>query len=225
MIVNLIVQIVLWFGGIGVILFGLAGTLRWMGAWVFLAELTSCGLVSGLLLAKHDPALLKERLRLAPAEGQPVQDKQLMVMLFATMLAWLIVMPLDAVRFGWSWVPVWLKVVGAIGLPLSMWITYRTFRANSFAVPTVRIQRERGHALITSGPYAYVRHPMYAGALIMFASTSLLLGSWWALALLPVFLALFGVRTGLEERTLRTGLDGYDTYTARVRYRLIPGIW
>ena len=102
---------------------------------------------------------------------------------------------------------------------------YWTMRANSFAAPVVKIQKDRGQAVITTGPYAIVRHPMYFGALFYIAGTSLVLGSWWGLATVPILALLLGIRIGIEEKTLRTGLDGYDDYARRVRWRLIPLIW
>ena len=98
-------------------------------------------------------------------------------------------------------------------------------RENSFAAPVVKIQKDRGHRVITTGPYGYVRHPMYFGALFFFIGTSLVLGSWWGLAFTLVFATLLCIRIPIEERALRAGLEGYDAYAARVRYRLIPLIW
>ena len=89
----------------------------------------------------------------------------------------------------------------------------------------VRVQSERGHSVISTGPYAYVRHPMYTGAVLFLIGIALLLGSWWGLVLSPIFAAIFAVRTGIEENTLLTGLPGYTDYAARVRYRLVPGVW
>jgi protein-S-isoprenylcysteine O-methyltransferase Ste14 len=102
-----------------------------------------------------------------------------------------------------------------------MWVMHE----NSFAAPVVKVQSERGHRVIDSGPYAWVRHPMYSGSLLFLAGTSLLLGSWWGVAMTPLFTVLFGIRTGIEERTLTVGLPGYGDYTSRVRYRLLPGVW
>lgn len=89
----------------------------------------------------------------------------------------------------------------------------------------VKIQDERGQRVIRTGPYSYVRHPMYAGAILFFAGTALLLGSWWGLALVLVFVVLLAIRTFIEEKTLRIGLRGYNDYAAQVRDRLIPMVW
>jgi protein-S-isoprenylcysteine O-methyltransferase Ste14 len=134
-------------------------------------------------------------------------------------------MPLDAVRFRWSQVPAWAQAIGALLIALCMYLCYLTFRENSYAAPVVKIQRERGHRVVSTGPYAYIRHPMYAGALLFFIGTPLLLGSWWGLLAAPVIAAMLAVRAVLEERTLADELPGYRDYISRVRYRLIPGVW
>jgi protein-S-isoprenylcysteine O-methyltransferase Ste14 len=132
---------------------------------------------------------------------------------------------LDAVRFGWSFVPPWVQVIGALSVLLSVWIGYRAMRENSFAAPVVKIQKDRGQTIVTTGPYRYVRHPLYGGALLFFVGMPLLLGSWWGLAVVPLLIAALGVRIQIEEKLLRTGLPGYDDYAQRVRYRLIPFVW
>lgn len=108
---------------------------------------------------------------------------------------------------------------------LSTLFTLWVFRENSFAAPVVKLQAERAQRVISTGPYAHVRHPMYSGMMLFFAGVPLLLGSWWGLAMTPLFLALFAVRIRIEERTLREGLPDYADYAARVRYRLLPGVW
>jgi len=98
-------------------------------------------------------------------------------------------------------------------------------RTNSYATAVVRIQDERGHQVISTGPYAFVRHPMYSGAAFYFVGIALLLGSWYAVAIAVVLIALFGLRAVWEENTLKAELAGYSDYAQRVRYRLIPGVW
>jgi protein-S-isoprenylcysteine O-methyltransferase Ste14 len=140
-------------------------------------------------------------------------------------LAWLLLMPLDAVRFHWSQVPAWLQVVGAILLLCSCVLFFLTFRENSFLSPAVRVQTDRGQTVVSTGPYHYVRHPMY-GAVIPYAlGTTLLLGSWYGLLLGLILVVMVARRAVLEERTLRAELHGYDAYLAQVKYRLVPYIW
>jgi protein-S-isoprenylcysteine O-methyltransferase Ste14 len=141
------------------------------------------------------------------------------------LFAWLVLMPLDAVRFHWSRMPFLPQVVGAVALVGSFFLISLTFRENAFLSPTVRIQKERGHTVISTGPYHYVRHPMYAGGLLLFFGTPLLLGSWYGLLLLLLFLPGMAVRIVMEERALREDLPGYTAYTTQVTYRLIPHFW
>jgi len=221
---KLIVQTTLWVAAMGALLFVPSGTLAWPGAWVFLAEIWGLGLAVGFWLLRYDPVLLKERTGGFVQRDQPPVDKLLVVTLIVVYVAWLALMGLDR-RYLWSSLPIWLEVVGAVGVFLSVYIGYLTFRENRFASPAVKIQTERAHNVVTTGPYRYVRHPMYAGALFHFAGLPLLLGSWWGLIALPLFIALFRIRIAIEEKTLRTALKGYDDYAARVRYRVIPLIW
>jgi protein-S-isoprenylcysteine O-methyltransferase Ste14 len=104
-------------------------------------------------------------------------------------------------------------------------MTWLTFRENSFAAPVIKIQKERGQRVISSGPYRYVRHPMYSGALLYFVGVPLQLGSWLGLFCAPLLIGAVVVRIGIEERALRKDLVGYDAYAEEVRYRLIPGMW
>jgi len=224
MVARLIVQTILWFGVMGAVLFLSAGTLDWPGAWAFLVLMVALSFTMGESLARHDPGLMNERLGSPIQKDQPAADKVLLSVLLLAIFGWLALMGLD-VRFGWTAVPASLQVVGAVVLLLSIWICYRTMLENSFAAPVVKIQANRHQTVITTGPYSYVRHPMYAGAVIFFAGTALLLGSWWGLAAVLVFVVLLVIRVYVEEKTLRTGLRGYGDYASHVRYRLIPMVW
>ena len=225
MLVRLLVQTVLCLGVMAILLFVPAGTIRWTGAWIFLIETFVISVVFGLWLARHDPALLKERLRPPIQEGQSIQDKIVTGLLVLLFFGWFAFMALDAVRFQWSSVPAWLQVPGALGVFVACYIGYLTLRENTFAAPVVKIQKERAHTVITSGPYRFVRHPMYAGMIFYLFFTPLLLGSWWGLLWGLVLLGLFAIRIQIEEGTLRRELLGYNEYAERVRYRLIPGVW
>lgn len=225
MVSNLIIKTVVWTAFQAVILFVAAGTVRWPAGWVFLAEMTGLGLALTLWLAHHDPALLAERMSAGFQATQKTWDKVFMASLFTFWTGWYVLMALDAVRFRWSQVPIWLQAVGALLIALSMWGFYLTFRENSYAAPVVKIQTERGHRVVSTGPYAYVRHPMYAGALLLFIGIPLLLGSWYGLAAAALVTALLVARTVMEERTLADELPGYREYRERVRWRLVPGVW
>ncbi len=225
MIGRLIWQTLAWLACMGVLLFVPAGTLRWPAAWVFLVEMGALGLTGGFWLARRDPELLRERLSPLVQRDQVASDRVLMAIFIFLFAAWLVLMALDARHFGLWHFPLWLRVLGAVLIALSMYIGLLTFRENSFAAPVVKVQRERGHRVVTTGPYGFVRHPMYAGALLMFIGTPFLLCSVWGLVAVPVMIALLGVRIVIEERTLRTNLEGYTEYVERVPYRLIPFVW
>ena len=157
--------------------------------------------------------------------GQSRADRALMAVFLALTVAWLVAMALDAMRFRLSHVPAWLQGVGALAVALCFYLAFLTFRANTYAAAAVRVQAERGHRVVTDGPYAVVRHPMYAGAILYLLGTPLLLGSRYGLAFAPVSIAMLAVRAVMEERMLTRALDGYPGYAARVRWRLIPFVW
>ena len=213
MIAKLLLQNTFFVVAMGALLFASAGTLHWPGAWAFLATSAILGPACGLWLAKTDPALLAERMRLTARE-QPAADKKFMLVFAVSAFVWLVAMGLDR-RMQASAVPLALQALGLAMYLLSTGFIMWVFRENSFAAPIVRVQAERHHHVISSGPYAWVRHPMYSGVMLFFVGVALLLGSWWGLA----------VRTHIEERALLADLPGYADYAARVRYRLLPGIW
>ena len=208
-----------------VLLFVPAGTLAWPAAWIFLVEFSLASALITRWLLRHNPALLEERMKPPIQRDQKPWDKALMALFLFLWCSWFDAMALDAVSFGWSVVQLWLRILGAIAIAVSLYIMVLIMRTNSFAVPVVKIQAERGHHAISDGPYAIVRHPMYGGALLLILGTPLLLGSWWGLALSPLLVLLFAARAVMEEHTLIAELPGYADYAARVRYRLIPMVW
>lgn len=210
---------------LGAILFGAAGTLDWPQAWFYLVFTAVMSFWFGAWLARHDPALLAERLGSLIQRDQKRWDKILMVFMLALWIGWLALMGLDAKRFHWSEVPLALQITGFGLICLGGYVVWLTFKENSYAAPVIKIQKERGHLVVSTGPYAHVRHPMYAGALLFIAGMPLLLGSWWGFAAGAVLALLIAVRAVLEERTLAAELAGYADYAARVRYRLVPRVW
>lgn len=216
---------IVWFILIGALLFWPAGTFDWPEAWVFLAEFFGGSLFMVVWLARRDPGLLRQRMGGAFQKGQVFWDKIFMAVMMLVWYGWLVLMVLDAKRWAWSHMPLWLEGIGGILIPLGFGAVFYTFRENSYAAPVIRIQEERGQRVIDTGPYAIVRHPMYSGAILYMLGMPLLLGSWIGLAVLPLIIAFLIVRIFLEERTLRRGLSGYGEYASRVRWRLIPGLW
>ena len=224
MIVKLLLQNLIWVVAMGALLFVPAGTLHWPAAWVFLGTIAILGVACGLWLAKTDPALLAERMHPMMQSGQPAADKKFMLAFGFAALIWFLAIGLD-VRYRVSDVPVALQALGCTMLLLSTGFTMWVMRENSFAAPVVKLQTERGHRVISTVPYAWVRHPMYTGTILFFVGAPLLLGSWWGVAMSPLFAVLFAIRTRIEERALIAGLPEYAGYTAQVRYRLLPGLW
>ena len=224
LLIKALVWTVVSFLIIALALFLPAGTVLWPAGWVFLILLLGFTLVNIGLLFTSSPGLLEERLSLSQP-GQKTWDKALISLGYLLGLAWAMLMPLDAVRFHWSHVPLFLQIVGAIVLIGSFPLVILTFRENAFLSPAVRIQEERGQTVISTGPYHYVRHPLYASAILFFLGTPLLLGSWYGLLFALVPIAWMAVRAVLEERVLREELPGYDAYMAQVKYRLIPYVW
>ncbi len=205
-------------------LFLAAGTIAWPAGWIWLILLHVWLLIGIGLLLKYNRGLLQERLSISQS-NQKAWDKVFLLLYELFLFAWLALMPLDAMRFHWSLMPLVLQVIGVIALIASFLLISLTFRENAFLSPMVRIQEERGQTVISTGPYHYVRHPMYAGGFLLFLGTPLLLGSWYGLFLFLLFLPSVAVRAILEERMLREELPGYEAYMTQVKYRLIPYVW
>jgi protein-S-isoprenylcysteine O-methyltransferase Ste14 len=223
MVAKLLLQNTFFVVAMGALLFASAGTLHWPGAWAFLITNALLGPAFGLWLARTDPGLLAERMRLYAPE-QPVADKKFMLVLVAVIVIWLVAMGIEQRGHGLGF-PLLPQVLGLAMYLLSMLFIMRVFRENSFAAPVVKVQTERHHRVVSTGPYAFVRHPMYSGIMLFFVGAPLLLGSWWGVAMAPVFAVLFAIRVRIEERALIAGLPDYADYAARVRYRLVPGVW
>ena len=224
MIVRLLLQNTVVTAAMGALLFAAAGTLHWPGAWVFLITSVLLGPLCGWWLYRIDPALLAERLRPVLQKDQPAADKVFMVSFIVAILGWLVAMGLDRRHLASNMNVAWQSLGFALFIASTLF-TLWVFRENSFAAPVVKLQAARAQRVISTGPYAHVRHPMYSGMILFFASVPLILGSTWGLAIVPLFLVLLAIRIGIEERTLMAGLSGYADYAARVRYRLLPGLW
>jgi protein-S-isoprenylcysteine O-methyltransferase Ste14 len=207
------------------LLFGAAGTVCWPAGWAYIIIFFIGAVWITLLLARHDPSLLAERMKSPFQKGQPFWDKILILPMIMVWCGWLVLMGLDAVRFRWSVMPVWLQCAGGALILLVFWMIARVFRENPFLVAVVRIQTERGHRVISTGPYAVVRHPLYTTMLIYLPANALLLGSWYGLAASFVLCGGLVFRTVMEDRELQRGLEGYAEYAAGVRYRLMPFVW
>jgi len=207
------------------VLFLAAGTVAWPAGWAFLGLFFCFTVGLSLWLLRYNPGLLIERMTGFGRPDQKVWDKVLYVVLAVLFLTWLVLMPLDAVRFHWSTMPPWLQAAGVILLLSSFYLFFLTFRENPFLSPAVRNQADRGQKVVSTGPYRHVRHPMYSAFIVYMLGTTLLLVSWYGLFVGAFLIAPIAFRAVLEERTLRAELPGYDAYIARVKYRLIPRVW
>lgn len=207
---------------LGLLLFLPARTLDWPGAWMFLGLMTVLSLGVGAWLARADPGLLEERMKPLIQADQKPWDKLLTSAIGLAFLGWMAAMGFEVGQLG-ARTPVWAQALGGALIVVTYVSTSLVFRENRFAAPVVKAQA--GQEVISTGPYATVRHPMYAGALPLFVGAPLLLGSLWGPAFLAVIVPTLAARILIEERMLRLALPGYDAYARRVRFRLAPGIW
>jgi protein-S-isoprenylcysteine O-methyltransferase Ste14 len=218
--ISRILTIVMILGGI---LFASAGSMDWPAAWTLVGLYAIYLLWVMLWGIRKAPDLLMERGRLSA--NVRVWDKVINGVYTVLVVAQLVVAGLDAQRLEWTSVPLAIQCLGGLGLIVSGWLIWRTMTENAYLSRWARIQDDRGQQVITSGPYAYVRHPMYSAIILLFLSMAFELGSYWAIVPGLLIGVLFIIRTVLEDRMLRQELVGYKAYAARVRYRLLPGIW
>jgi protein-S-isoprenylcysteine O-methyltransferase Ste14 len=204
------------------LLFGTAGTLDYWQAWLYLALYFAASIAITLYLVRKDPALLERRMSGGPfAEKEPAQR---IIMMLASLgfIALAIVPALDR-RYGWSHLPIAMVLAGDLVMLLGWLGIYFVFRENSFASATIEAATDQ--RVISTGPYAFVRHPMYASALVMLLGISPALGSWWGLPIVVAIVPALIWRLTDEERFLAQRLPGYPEYRQRVRFRLLPFVW
>jgi protein-S-isoprenylcysteine O-methyltransferase Ste14 len=208
---------------LGVLLFGIAGRVDWPAAWLVFLLFTGHVVLSGWLLLRHDPELLKERL--TTASNVPQWDRliaranKILLAIFVATAA------LDAGRFGWSAMPMIVRAIGTAAVVAAIAVIWWCAAANHFLAASSRIQSERGQTVVQHGPYRFVRHPLYASRIVLIIGTALTLGSWIALVPAVLNALLLVLRTSLEDRMLTTELPGYREYAKHVPGRLVPGLW
>lgn len=221
-----VAQFVIAIAVLPAVIFLAAWTLRWWNAWAYYATVVIGALSSRLAIAIRHPDLLMERGRSLESHDAAPGDR-LIVMLAALLLPTigLLVAGLDH-RFGWTaMLPTGVHIAGLVMLAAGYALGAWAMAVNRFFSAVVRIQKERGHDVVTGGPYRLVRHPSYAGGVLATLGIPLLLNSWWAFLPALGVVALTIVRTRLEDRTLQAELPGYAAYARRTRYRLLPGVW
>jgi len=204
----------------------LSGDWLWIEGWIFNIWFLSLCFFTISYLYRKDPALLSERFKQPGTANQKGWDRFIVYGLVLGFITWIVIMPLDAKRFAWTAsLPIWLKVVGGIGLLLSFFFFYRSYTDNTFLSPLVRIQEERRQQVVSTGVYSFVRHPMYLAGILMFLGAPLLLGSMYGVLVGVVLCFLLVFRIGGEEKMLMNELEGYADYKKKVRYRFIPFVW
>jgi protein-S-isoprenylcysteine O-methyltransferase Ste14 len=206
---------------LGVVLLLSAGTLNYWQAWVFVILFMALVTQQGIYLAIKDPALLERRKKVA-AEGESTGQKPFIIVGLLTNACLLLFSALDH-RFGWSQMPALVSVVGDVLLGFSFFLYYLVFRENSYAASIIKTFE--GQKVISTGPYALVRHPKYVGDIILVVGIPLALGSWWGLAFIVLVVPSLAWRILDEEKLLKKDLPGYVEYTQKVKFRLVPYLW
>jgi protein-S-isoprenylcysteine O-methyltransferase Ste14 len=204
----------------------LSGDWLWVEGWICNVWFIALCATTIIYLYRNDPTLLAERYKQPGTANQKGWDKYVVYGLVLGFIFWIVIMPLDAKRYGWSAdFPLWLKITGGIGLLLSSFLFFRSYADNTFVSPLVRIQTERRQQVVSTGVYGFVRHPMYLGGILLFIGTPLLLGSIYGVLIGVLVSFLLVARIIGEERMLVKELRGYADYRKKVKYRLIPHIW
>jgi protein-S-isoprenylcysteine O-methyltransferase Ste14 len=201
-----------------------AGRLDWERGWVCVILYVVSMLAAALLIHRKNPALFEARANWRHQDTKPF-DKVFLSLFFPLTFIHPAMAGLDVVRFHWSSMPFATVYVGIVLFLLAIALITWAMMVNRHAESTVRIQTERDHKPVTAGPYRFVRHPMYVGAMLLYPAMSLVFGSVWALAVSGLIALLFIWRTALEDRTLRRELPGYEEFAKLTRFRLIPGLW
>ena len=206
----------------GVFLFWPAGTFAYWQAWVFIAVFAATSFGPSVYWALRQPEVLRRRMRSGPTAETRTVQKIAIVGITATVVAMLVVSALDH-RFGWSQVPTPIVIVGDVLVAVGLGAAMLVVSQNNYAAATITVEAEQ--PVVSTGLYAVVRHPMYAGALIMIVGMPLSLDSYWGLVTVVPAVAVLTLRIDDAEKMLRQELAGYDEYTHQVHYRLVPGVW
>jgi protein-S-isoprenylcysteine O-methyltransferase Ste14 len=207
---------------LAMLLFAPAGTLRFWQGWLFGFVFVAATSAISIYFLKHDPKLVKRRMRAGPTAEQESTQKIIVSIIFLGFLLLMALPGLDQ-RLHWSAVPTWLEIAANAGVALSFWVFFIVMRQNSFAASTIQVEPDQ--PVVSTGVYAIVRHPLYSGALLLLACIPLALGSYWTLIVAIAMVPALVWRILDEERFLKQNLPGYIDYCRRVRYRLIPNIW
>jgi protein-S-isoprenylcysteine O-methyltransferase Ste14 len=206
----------------GLVLFVTAGTVHYWQAWVYLAVFFGISALVTVYLMRRDPALLERRMRGGPT-AEPEPSQRIIMWLVSVGFVALLVVPAVDRRFGWSHLPSWVALAGNALTVIGFYLIFLVYRENTYGAATIRVTADQ--RVISTGPYAVVRHPMYASASLYLIGTPLALGSLWGLVPLVLIVPALIWRLLDEERLLARDLPGYTEYQRRVRYRLLPAMW
>jgi protein-S-isoprenylcysteine O-methyltransferase Ste14 len=207
---------------LGVVLFAPAWTIDYWQAWVYLSVFAGASALITAYLWKHDPKLLERRLNAGPAAEKEKSQKRIQMLAFIAFFGEMILPSIDH-RFAWSHISLLMTIAGDLLVLLGFFMVLLVFKENTFTSATIEI--DRGQRVVSTGPYAIVRHPMYAGALILLIGTPIALGSWWGILMFLPMVFVLVLRILDEEKFLRLRLPGYTDYCRRVKFRLAPWIW
>lgn len=206
-----------------VIMFAAAGTITWLRAWMYIGLSVILMMVNFVILYSMNPEVINQRGRIKP--GTKRFDKIISAIYSVVFFIMFVVAGFDAVRFQWSVMSASLAVLGVAVVVPAQFLFLWAMTVNVHFEPTVRIQKEKDHQVVTTGPYQYVRHPGYIAMIFLYGVTPLILGSWWAFVPAIICAVLLVIRTALEDTTLQRELPGYTAYAEITQYRLVPGVW
>jgi protein-S-isoprenylcysteine O-methyltransferase Ste14 len=210
----------------GVLLFGPAGTFAWWRAWFFPGLVLVASVLTMATVFRGKEELLNERFKPPIQKDQPLADKIILIVFVALFFCLVAMIPLDIFRWRWLAGPrVFASVIGLALFAGGWWLIAISLKANPFAAPVVKYQGDRNQAVVATGPYRLIRHPMYAGGVLLMIGMPLWLGSYTAALFASLPIVALAIRIVFEERFLRHELKGYSDYAAHIHYRLIPFVW
>ena len=218
------IRVILFNTIVGLVFFLSAGTTQWAQVWILLALWVCYYLYMLIWGLRKSPDMVLERAKGIQKEGKEY-EKNVLGVYFLTFAALIIVSGLDVGRYSWSEVSRLVEVFAFIPVLIAYILPLWAVSSNPFTAGVMRIQEERGHHVISSGPYRFIRHPMYLGTVIFGIFTPLFIGSWWALIPGAAMVCVFIVRTRLEDRVLQKELPGYKEYAKKVRFKILPYVW
>ena len=221
---RVVIRLIIGIAVMSAAFFGSAGTLEWPEAWLYMISQFAFSGAMAVWLKKNNPDLLKDRMTFFKSSAR-AWDKAIFWIMTVFFVPYLLLPGLDAIRYQWSSVPLFIKVFAFMAIAASLLMISWVMRENTYLSRVVEIQRERGHRVITTGPYQYIRHPMYVAVITQLICIPLALGSLFTLIPASLLTALLVIRPHFEDKTLDSELEGYRAYSEKVKYKLVPWVW